>query len=95
MGKRLDVYKRQLLPYQNFKGGTFHSIGITALLAIIGVIITGYLLIKNVKGGILFGILTVSSTHLAVYKRQDDERVYGAGGKSTYAGEKISGASHH
>lgn len=46
-----------LLTYQNFKGGTFHSIGITALLAIIGVIITGYLLIKNVKGGILFGIL--------------------------------------
>lgn len=28
-------------------------------------------------------------------EKPDDERVYGAGGKSTYAGEKISGASHH
>ena len=36
-----------LLTYQNFKGGTFHSIGITALLAIIGVIITGYLLMPS------------------------------------------------
>lgn len=46
-----------LVTYQTFKGGTFNSIGITALLAIIGVLITGYMLIKRVKGGILFGIL--------------------------------------
>ncbi len=45
-----------LLTYQNFKGGTFHSVGITALLALIGVVITAYLLIKKVKGGILYGI---------------------------------------
>ena len=57
MPRSLSIPHSTLLTYQNFKGGTFHSIGITALLAIIGVIITGYLLIKNVKGGILFGIL--------------------------------------
>ena len=37
--------------------GTFHSEGITVLLALIGIIITAVLLVKNVKGGILFGIL--------------------------------------
>ena len=36
---------------------TFNDVGITVLLAIIGVIITGVLVIKNVKGNILWGIL--------------------------------------
>ena len=35
----------------------FHSEGIGAILALIGVIITAVLLIRKVKGGILFGIL--------------------------------------
>ena len=35
----------------------FSDVGITVLLAIIGVIITGILVIKNVKGNILWGIL--------------------------------------
>lgn len=34
-----------------------HDVGITVLLAIIGVIVTGVLVIKNIKGNILWGIL--------------------------------------
>nr|WP_296439490.1 NCS2 family permease [uncultured Acetatifactor sp.] len=45
-----------LVSYQNFKTD-FSSIGMGALLALIGVLITGFLLIKKIKGGILFGIL--------------------------------------
>ena len=45
-----------LVTYQNFKTD-FSSVGMGALLALIGVLITGFLLIKKVKGGILFGIL--------------------------------------
>ncbi|MDO5799173.1 MAG: NCS2 family permease [Eubacteriales bacterium] len=37
--------------------GTFSSQGITVLLALIGILITAILLAKNVKGGILWGIL--------------------------------------
>lgn len=37
--------------------GTFHSVGITVLLAIIGILITAVLVVKNVKGNILWGIL--------------------------------------
>lgn len=37
--------------------GTFSSEGITVLLAFIGIVITGILMVKNVKGGILWGIL--------------------------------------
>lgn len=35
----------------------FQDVGITVLLAVIGVIITGILVIKNIKGNILWGIL--------------------------------------
>ncbi len=45
-----------LVSYQNFKDN-FSSVGMGALLALIGVLITGFLLIKKIKGGILFGIL--------------------------------------
>ena len=37
--------------------GSFNDVGITVLLAIIGVIITAILVVKNVKGNILWGIL--------------------------------------
>ncbi len=37
--------------------GTFHTTGITVLLAIIGTLITAVLVVKNVKGNILWGIL--------------------------------------
>lgn len=46
-----------LLTYQKFASEEFSTVGITALLALIGVFIMAVLLIKNVKGGILFGIL--------------------------------------
>ena len=39
------------------QNGTFHTEGITVLLALIGVLIIGIFLVKNVKGGILWGIL--------------------------------------
>lgn len=37
--------------------GTFRSEGITVVLALIGILITAYLVVKNVKGNILIGIL--------------------------------------
>ena len=46
-----------LVTYQHFKGETFSSIGVGAILALIGVVITAILLVKRVKGGILYGIL--------------------------------------
>ena len=46
-----------LVTYQAFKGETFNSVGVGAILALIGVVITAILLIKNVKGGILIGII--------------------------------------
>ncbi len=42
---------------QSFSADTFHTEGITALLAIIGVLITAFMVIKDIKGGILWGIL--------------------------------------
>ena len=46
-----------LITYQTFKGEAFSSVGVGAILALIGVLLTAILLMKNVKGGILFGIL--------------------------------------
>ena len=40
----------------SLKNGTFRSQGITALLALIGVLIIGVLMVKKVKGNILLGI---------------------------------------
>jgi len=39
------------------EGGMFASEGITVLLALLGLLITAFLLIKNVKGSVLFGII--------------------------------------
>lgn len=47
-----------LVTYQTFKGEAFHSIGVGAILTLIGVLITAIFLIKKVRGGILFGILS-------------------------------------
>ncbi len=41
----------------SLKNGTFSTEGITVLLALIGLLITAVMLVKNVKGGILWGIL--------------------------------------
>lgn len=46
-----------LVTYQTFKGETFRSVGVGAILALIGVLVTAVLLAKNIKGGILAGIL--------------------------------------
>ncbi len=50
-----------LVGLYNFKGavtnGTFFTEGITVLLTLIGVVLTAYLLIRGVKGYMLFGIL--------------------------------------
>ena len=46
-----------LVTYQHFKGETFSSVGVGAILALLGVAITAILLVKRVKGGILYGIL--------------------------------------
>ena len=40
-----------------YVAGTFNDVGITVLLAVIGVILTAVLVIRNVKGNILWGIL--------------------------------------
>lgn len=45
-----------LITYQHFRED-FHSVGIGAILALIGIVITGVLMAKNVKGAILLGIL--------------------------------------
>lgn len=41
----------------NGVNASFNNVGITVLLAIIGIIITGILVVKNIKGNILWGIL--------------------------------------
>ena len=45
----------------SFKGaiaaGTFHTVGVPVLLAILGVLFTGILMVKKVRGNILWGIL--------------------------------------
>ena len=46
-----------LLTYQKFAAGEFSTVGITALLALVGILVTAVLFILKVKGGILFGIL--------------------------------------
>ena len=46
-----------LVTYQHFKGDTFSSVGMGAILALLGIVITAILLVKKVKGGILYGIL--------------------------------------
>ncbi|MDO5411513.1 MAG: NCS2 family permease [Lachnospiraceae bacterium] len=48
----LDEYNRI-----NGVSGSMNDLGITVLLAVIGILITGILVIRNVKGNILWGIL--------------------------------------
>jgi AGZA family xanthine/uracil permease-like MFS transporter len=47
----------ELFSLDAIEGATMHDAGITVILAIIGVIITSILVIKQVKGNILWGIL--------------------------------------
>ncbi len=52
---------------------SFNNVGITVLLAIVGVLIIGILVIKNVKGNILWGIL-ISSRMLRCQSRMSCPR---------------------
>lgn len=58
---KIVVDSATLVSVYSFKGsidaGTFLSEGITVLLALIGVLLTAVLVVKNVKGNILWGIL--------------------------------------
>ena len=58
---KIVVDSATLVSLYSFKGsvaaGIFSSEGITVLLALLGILITGVLLIKKVKGNILWGIL--------------------------------------
>lgn len=47
-----------ILPFKkSIEAGSFSTIGISALLALIGILITAILMVKKVKGNILWGIL--------------------------------------
>lgn len=58
---KIVVDSATLVSVYSFKGsieaGTFLSEGITVLLALIGILLTAVLVVKNVKGNILWGIL--------------------------------------
>lgn len=46
-----------LVTYQSFSAESIQSVGVGAILALVGVLIIAILLIKKVKGGILYGII--------------------------------------
>ena len=58
---KIVVDSATLVSLYSFKGavaaGTFSSEGITVVLAMIGILITGIMVVKNVRGNILWGIL--------------------------------------
>lgn len=53
----LQLFSLEQYNLVNGTAATFNDIGITVLLAIIGVIVTGILVVKDIKGNILWGIL--------------------------------------
>lgn len=53
----LQIFSLKEYNTVNGVSASFNDVGITVLLAIIGIVITGLLVIKNVKGNILWGIL--------------------------------------
>ena len=53
----LQIFSLKEYNTVNGVSASFNDVGITVLLAIIGIIITGLLVIKNLKGNILWGIL--------------------------------------
>ncbi len=70
-----------LITYQTFKGDTFSSVGVGAILALIGVLITAILLVKKVKGGILLGIfatwiLGILAELVGIYVPNPDAGMY-------------------
>ena len=70
-----------LITYQTFKGELFSSVGVGAILALIGVLITAILLVKKVKGGILLGIfatwiLGIIAELVGIYVPNPDAGMY-------------------
>ena len=70
-----------LITYQTFKGDTFSSVGVGAILALIGVLITAIFLVKRVKGGILLGIfatwiLGIIAELVGIYVPNPDAGMY-------------------
>ena len=65
-----------LLTYQHFKGETFHSVGIGALLTLIGVLLIAVMLIKNVKGAIL-ALIGIVITAILLVKKVKGGILYG------------------
>lgn len=53
----IQLYSLENYNLVNGVEAAFNDVGITVILAIVGIIITGILVIKNVKGNILWGIL--------------------------------------
>lgn len=49
--------ERTLVSLINFKTANVHTAGICAILALVGTLLSAFLLVKNVKGAILVGIL--------------------------------------
>ena len=54
---RLQLFSVDNYNEVNGVSASFNDVGITVLLAIIGIIVTGILVVKNIKGNILWGIL--------------------------------------
>ena len=46
-----------LVALVNFKSVEFHTQGVTAVLALVGTLLTGFMLVKGLKGAILLGII--------------------------------------
>lgn len=70
-----------LITYQTFKGDTFSSVGVGAILALVGVLITAIFLVKKVKGGILLGIfatwiLGIVAELVGIYVPNPDAGMY-------------------
>ena len=53
----LQLFSEDKYNEVNGVSASFNDVGITVLLAIIGIIVTGILVVKNIKGNILWGIL--------------------------------------
>lgn len=53
----IEDHAETLVTFQKLQGAELHTYGVSAILAVCGVIVTAWLLCKNVKGAILIGIL--------------------------------------
>lgn len=78
----LELYSLDGYNAANGAEATFHDVGITVILAIVGIIITGILVIRNIKGNILWGILItwilgIICQMTGIYVPNPEARFYG------------------